>query len=425
MPDQRHTNAGPAWARERMVTMKRSLTTVAASLLALVMATPALADDHAATQGISCDTVAPPWRAPALLDPSEASAVEIGCAVAQWQLRANNDLRYIDFQYPESSYSRGWVKATFFIGLDHFAATVGDENYFARLHQLSHDFGTELGDRPWHGDDQAITAVYAAVALREGKPAMVRKSADQFDYVLEQNYTNSLEFVRPAPEGMEGACQKRWCWADAIFMAPPSWALVSQVTGDPKYADYAAKETRAIIEYLQDPETGLLFRDSRYFDRRTPNGKPVIWSRGNGWVYAGLARFIDALPEDHPEMPLMKQTYLTLSDTLVSIQREDGYWPTSLLDPDYLTNPESSGTAFFGFGLAWGLNNGMLEGEKYEQARDKAWDAIRASVTADGKVGWVQQIGKDPQSTTAESSQLYAVGGTLLFAAEMAKAESE
>lgn len=119
----------------------------------------------------------------------------------------------------------------------------------------------------------------------------------------------------------------------------------------------------------------------------------------------------------------MRKTFLTLADQLVSIQREDGYWPTSLMDPEYLTNPETSGTAFFGFGLAWGLNNGLLQGEKYEAARNKAWDAIRAAVTEDGKVGWVQQIGKDPQKTTRESSQLYAVGGTLLFAAEMIEAE--
>lgn len=407
--------------------MKRSvLSALAASGVLLGSASAAQADDHtgigtgeAAQPPMSCDAVTPNWRAPALLNPSEASALDIGCAVAQWQLRANNDLRYIEYQYPQTSYSRGWVKAAFYIGLDHFAAEIADPGLLARLRQLSNDFGTELGDRPWHGDDQAIAAVYGAVALRDGTPELMKKSADQFDYIIDQNYTVSLEFTPPTQEGKEGDCQKRWCWADAIFMAPPAWALATRVTGDPKYADYAASETRAVIEYLQDPKTGLLFRDSRYFDAKTPNGKPVFWSRGNGWVFAGLARFIDALPEDHPELPLMRETFLTIADQLVSIQREDGYWPTSLMDPEYLTNPESSGTAFFGFGFAWGLNNGLLEGEKYENARDKAWDAIRAAVTEEGKVGWVQQIGKDPQATTRESSQLYAAGGTLLFAAEM------
>ncbi len=399
---------------------------LAASTLLFGMGTAAVAGDnsengstHTSKPSTGCDTVIPGWRAPALNNPSDASALEIGCAVAAWQLRANNDLRYIEYQFPQTSYSRGWVKAAFYIGLDHFAAEINDPGLLARLRQLSNDFGAELGDRPWHGDDQAIAAVYGAVALRDGTPELMKKSTTQFDHIIEQNYTMSLEFTPPTQEGKEGDCQKRWCWADAIFMAPPAWALATRVTGDPKYADYAASETRDVIEYLQDPETGLLFRDSRYFDAKTPNGKPVFWSRGNGWVFAGLARFIDALPENHPELPLMRETFLTLADQLISIQREDGYWPTSLMDPEYLTNPETSGTAFFGFGLAWGLNNGLLEGEKYERARDKAWDAIRLAVTEEGKVGWVQQIGKDPQATTRDSSQLYAVGGTLLFASEM------
>ncbi len=145
----------------------------------------------------------------------------------------------------------------------------------------------------------------------------------------------------------------------------------------------------------------------------------MFWSRGNGWVFAGLARFIEALPADHPERPLFVQTFRTLADQLVTLQRPDGYWPTSLMDAELVTNPETSGTGFFGFGFAWGLNNGVLEGDKYTAARDKAWDAMRRAVTPDGKLGWVQQIGKDPQKTDSESSQLYGVGGMLLFSSEM------
>lgn len=411
--------------------MKKALLTgLAAGALMFTPSGAAHADGHMGDHGADmahanqgCGTIVPAWRMPALEQPTQASAAEIGCAVAAWQLAAKEDMAYLGQKIPESSYGRGWVKAAFYIGLDHFAATMGDENLLTRVRQYAYENGTELGDRPWHGDDQAVAAVYGAIALRDENPALMDKSIEVFDHILAQNYTGSLEFNEPTEPGKEGDCQKRWCWADAIFMAPPSWALATQISGDPRYADYAASETRDVIEYLQDPETGLLFRDSRYFELRTPNDKPVFWSRGNGWVFAGLARFIDTLPEDHPEMPLMRETYKTLADQLVSIQREDGYWPTSLMDAEYLTNPETSGTAFFGFGLAWGLNNGTLEGEKYEMARDKAWDAMRLATTTSGKVGWVQQIGKDPQSTERETSQLYATGGMLLFAAEMLAVE--
>ncbi|WP_296721587.1 glycoside hydrolase family 88 protein [Erythrobacter sp.] len=360
-----------------------------------------------------------------LASPGKASAREIGCAVAAWQLSANDNLYYLDFKVPESSYGRGWIKATFYIGLERYAAKVGDKRLMAHVRQFALENGFELGERTWHGDDQAVAAVYAALALRDENPTVMKKTTQVFDEIIARNYTNSLEFKEPADGHTEGACQRRWCWADAIFMAPPSWALASKVSGDPRYADYAAKETRAVVEYLQDPETGLLFRDSRYFDARTSNGKKVFWSRGNGWVFAGLARFIEALPEDHPERPLLMKTFRTMADRLITLQRPDGYWPTSLMDAELVTNPETSGTGFFGFGLAWGLNNGVLEGEKYVTARDRSWDAMRAAVGNDGKLGWVQQVGKDPQKTDSASSQLYGVGGMLLFAAEMLETKAE
>lgn len=396
----------------------------AAAPLALTMATLPLqaAADHGeghAGASAPCASIIPSDAASALEVPTKASALEIGCAVANWQLKANNDLGYIDGKFPQSSYNRGWVKATFFVGLDRFAEATNDKQLLGRVRQYAYDSGLELGEREWHGDDQTVAAVYASVALRDKTPEAMSRSMAEFDHIIDQNYTMSLEFIEPEDGHTEGTCQRRWCWADAIFMAPPAWALTTKVSGDAKYLDYAAKETRAVIEYLQDPKTGLLFRDSRYFELKTPSGKPVFWSRGNGWVFAGLARFIEAMPDNHPDRALMISTFKTLADSLVSIQREDGYWPTSLMDPEYLTNPETSGTAFFGFGLAWGLNNGFLKGEKYETARDKAWDAMRGSISDSGKVGWVQQIGKDPQLTDKDSTQLYAVGGTLLFAAEM------
>ena len=408
------------------MTIRRALALplLALPLLALTLASASNAADHGSHSANGagarqCPEAGITAATQALEDPATASAMEVGCALAAWQLAAKEDMRYVDFRVPESSYGRGWIKAAFYIGLERYAARLGDDGLMTRVRQYAMENGYELGDRTWHGDDQAVVAVYAALALQDENPGTLRKSTRVFDEIIAQNYTNSLEFIEPADGHTEGTCQRRWCWADAIFMAPPSWALASKVTGDPRYADYAARETRAVIEYLQDPESGLLFRDSRYFDQRTANDRKVFWSRGNGWVFAGLARFIEALPADHPERPLFVQTFRTLADQLVTLQRPDGYWPTSLMDAELVTNPETSGTGFFGFGFAWGLNNGVLEGDKYTAARDKAWDAMRRAVTPDGKLGWVQQIGKDPQKTDSESSQLYGVGGMLLFSSEM------
>lgn len=359
------------------------------------------------------------------LSPVMTDAASYGKAAAEWQLSTIDDLSYLPNKIPQSSYNRGWVKGAFYIGLERFAEKTGNQKYLELLLNESYENGFELGHRYWHGDDQIFGTIYAGAIERGADAELLHPSLEKMDKIINERSRVSLEFVVPGPgqKGAEGTCQTRWCWADAIFMAPPAWAAVSNVTGNPKYRQYAIEETDATIDYLYDPDTHLFFRDSRYFKRKTKNGKGVFWSRGNGWVYAGLARFMEELPVAHPARAKYESVFIEMTDALISRQREDGYWPTSLDDPALFTNPETSGTAFFGFGLAWGINQGILKGDKYVEARDKAWVAMKDAVQPDGMVGWVQQIGKDPQLTVKDSSQLYGVGGFLLMASEMIEAE--
>ena len=350
-----------------------------------------------------------------------ATPQSYGQAVAKWQLAAMEDLSYLSTFRPDSDYTRGWIKASFFIGLERFAEKTQNQNLLGPLEQVSRDNRFELGRQVWHADDQAIGATYAGVARRLDTAKLLGPVQREFDDILAARPSHGLEFVEGSVS--EGGCQRRLCWADAIFMGPPSWALVSNVTGEPKYRDYAIEETKATIDYLMDPETNLFFRDSRYFDKKTINGKKVFWSRGNGWVFAGLARFIEALPANHPERDYFVETFQKMAAALVDRQRPDGYWPTSLDDNALFPNPETSGTGFFGFGLAWGVNNGVLSDPKYSMATLKAWTAMTAAVDETGRLGWVQQVGKDPKSTTANSSQLYGAGAFLLMASEMIEFE--
>jgi len=154
-----------------------------------------------------------------------------------------------------------------------------------------------------------------------------------------------------------------------------------------------------------------------------------------GTIYAGVIERDASVPVEQLRPTLEKMDHILedararyealfveMTDALISRQREDGYWPTSLDDAALFKNPETSGTAFFGFGLAWGINQGLLTDDKYIDARDKAWAAMKDAVQPNGMVGWVQQIGKDPQLTIKDSSQLYGVGGFLLMASEMIEA---
>ena len=344
-----------------------------------------------------------------------------GQAVAKWQLAAMEDLSYLSTFRSDSDYTRGWIKASFYIGLERFAETTQNQDLLGALEQVSRDNRFELGRQVWHADDQAIGAIYAGVTRRLDAAKLLGPVRREFDDILANRPSHGLEFVEGSVS--EGGCQRRLCWADAIFMGPPSWALVSNVTEEPKYRDYAIEETKATIDYLMDPETHLFFRDSRYFDKKTINGKKVFWSRGNGWVFAGLARLIEALPVDHPERDYFVETFQKMAAELIDRQRADGYWPTSLDDDALFPNPETSGTGFFGFGLVWGVNNGLLPEPEYRAATDLAWTAMTAAVEDNGKLGWVQQVGKDPKSTTPTSSQLYGAGAFLLMASEMIEYE--
>jgi hypothetical protein len=236
----------------------------------------------------------------------------------------------------------------------------------------------------------------------------------RFDAIATAAPKNPLNFSDAPHPGMEDACELRWCWADALFMGPPAWAELSRATGDPKYLAYADGEYWATVAYLFDEKEYLFARDSRFFTRRGPHGEKTFWSRGNGWVYAGLARMLQFLPPDHPSRPRYEALFRKMSERLVALQKPDGYWPVSLVAPPQGTPPETSGTGFFAFGLAYGVKSGLLPEPRFRAAAMRGWAALKAAVQADGKLGWVQPIGAAPDAVSADDTQLYGVGAFLL-----------
>lgn len=202
-------------------------------------------------------------------------------------------------------------------------------------------------------------------------------------------------------------------------MAPPAWAMLSNATNDPIYREHAVREYFSTKEYRYDEEEHLFYRDSRFFDQRTPYGTKVFWSRGNGWVFAGLPLLLEALPPDHPARPDLFRLYREMAAKLRSLQGPDGFWSPSLLDVAHEPRPETSGTAFITFGLAWGINNDVIAGDDYAAAALNGWQALAGAVKEDGRLGWVQQVGNAPDEVRATDTQLYGSGGFLLAASEM------
>ena len=112
-----------------------------------------------------------------------------------------------------------------------------------------------------------------------------------------------------------------------------------------------------------------------------------------------------------------------MSKTIAGLQHDNGFWRVSLLATELYDSPETSGTGFMTYGLAWGVNNGHLDDATYGPVVRKGWSALVSAVGDDGKLGWVQPIGAAPDSVYATDSQLYGVGAFLLTASQMMQAE--
>ena len=348
-------------------------------------------------------------------------AIQVGSQVADWQLSHMSNFDYV----PENAFRRDteaprdWIQAAFFIGLTQFAEVANKPAYSRAVMEHGQKEQWGFDDRPRHADSDAIGGVWVWAAARTKDSSKLAPTRARFDAVLANPSRVSLEFI-PKPKGAgEPDCQVRWCWSDALFMAPPVWIALSKTTGDNRYLAHADAEFWATTDYLYDAQDHLYFRDSRFIAQRDAGGRKIFWSRGNGWVFAGLVRILEQLPANHPSRARYETLFKQMADKIVSMQGAAGYWPVSLLEPQQ--TPETSGTGFFVYGLAWGINQGLLSGKQYSAAVERGWHALVAAVQPDGKLGWVQRVGAAPDQVSANDTQLYGAGAFLLAASEMAK----
>lgn len=355
----------------------------------------------------------------------QSTAMRIGKSAANWQIAQLGNLNYIPESHrAKSENAKFWIQASFYIGLTRWIDATNDKQLASFVKEVAEEEHYELIlERPYHADDHAIAQTYLWLAEHADIKEAYKPTKEVFDMILSKPPQVGLNMgdseSSTGKYHLEGNCQLRWCWADALFMAPRAWAQMTKVTGDPKYLEYGDKEFWAAADYLFSDEYGLFFRDSRYFDAKSDNGEPVFWGRGNGWVFAAIPMIIEELPEGHPSRARYIELYKKHADGLMALQKEDGYWPASLMDPDKVKTPEVSGTGFITFGLAWGVNNGILNDQRSKDIVEKGWSAITQAVTDDGRVHWVQHVGKSPDPVKESDSQLYGTGAVLLAASEM------
>lgn len=216
-----------------------------------------------------------------------------------------------------------------------------------------------------------------------------------------------------------------WWWVDGLYMVMPVMTKLYNITGNTLYLDKMNEYFMYSKKIMYDKETKLFYRDARfvYPGHKTINGKKDFWARGDGWLFAGLAKVLQDLPKNSKYRKVFLKQYKDMAKTLVKTQQPDGYWTRSILDPDFAPGPETSGTAFFTYGFLWGINNGILCEYKYKKTALKGWNYLTSfALQPSGKIGYIQPIGEKAipgQIVNADSSFNFGVGAFLLAASEM------
>jgi unsaturated rhamnogalacturonyl hydrolase len=337
-------------------------------------------------------------------DISPKPVLDVMQHVADWQL-ANPG-------HPEMT---GWIQAAGEAGMMALAGISGDTKYRDAMLAMAETNGWQLGGRMYHADDQCVGQTYAELYFLYRDPKMIAPLRERYDSILAKSSdAPSLDFTQPDKKALE-----QWSWCDSLFMAPPAWARLSAATGDPKYLDFAVQNFWRTADYLYDKDEHLFFRDSTYFKKTEANGKKVFWARGNGWVMGGIVRILQYLPANHPDRPRFEQLFKDMADKILACQQPDGLWRVSMLDPDSYPLKETSGSGFFTYAFAWGVNQGLLDRAKFEPAIHKAWTAMVGCVDGEGKLTHVQPVGSDPRKFADDSTAPYGVGAFLLAGTEI------
>lgn len=235
--------------------------------------------------------------------------------------------------------------------------------------------------------------------------------------------------VARAIEVMSHECSmednKFWWWADALYMVMPVMTKMYLLTGEVKYLDKLHENFLWSDSLMWDKEAQLYYRDGKYIWPKVTtacDGGKSFWARGDGWVLAGLAKVLADMPRDYQHRHIFVQRFQQLAEGVARCQQPGGYWSRSMLCEDDAPGPETSGTAFFCYGLLWGVNHGYLDKAQYAPVIEKAWNYLSTkALQADGSIGYVQPIGEKPDPTKivdARSQAPFGTGAWLLAACE-------
>ena len=310
-----------------------------------------------------------------------------------------------------------WTRAVYYEGLMALYQINPDKEYYDYAVQWGekHKWGLRNGVKTRDADDQAAGQTYIDLYKIDPKPERIKDIKTAIDVMIKSGKVND------------------WTWIDALQMGMPVFAKLGVLTKDDTYYEYMYKmymHTKNVEGGgLYNAKDGLWWRDKDFVPPyKEPNGKDCYWSRGNGWVVAALVRVLEIMPENAPHRAEYLKTYHEMIKALVPLQRTDGFWNVSLEDPTNYGGKETSGTALFAYGMAWGVNKGILDKKVYLPIITKAWNAIsKDAVQKSGFIGYMQGTGKEPKDgqpvtyTSMPDFEDYGLGCYLLAGTEVYK----
>ncbi len=317
--------------------------------------------------------------------------------VGNWQLDTS-----------EKYFNRDWTFAALYAGYMTASRILPDARFRSAMLRMGNKFDWQLQVMPPEDDDpadfHAVGQTYLDLYRIYRQKKMMTPTKE------------TLDAQKKVPD-VPG--KPVWWWCDAMFMGPPTWARLYQATGNRAYLDYMDREFWITNKLLYRPQEKLYSRDATFLNTRSANGQLLFWSRGNGWVMAGIARTLDAMPTDYPSRPRYVALFKEMASRIATLQGEDGLWRTDLLDPVAYPSPEVSGSAFYVYALAWGINRGILDRPTYLPVVKKGWQGLLAHVYQDGRLGSIQAVGAAPEVVPPTSSYVYGVGAFLLAGSEL------
>jgi rhamnogalacturonyl hydrolase YesR len=313
--------------------------------------------------------------------------------VADWQLSR-----------AEPGFNQDWTFATLYAGFMAVPDAAGGAKYRDVMLRAGNKFHWQPGPRLGHADDAAVGQMYLDLYLRTHDSEMLAPIRSNTDQVMQ------------LPDNKE---KPLWWWCDALFMEPPVLVKLYQATGDRKYLEFMDRQWWITSGLLYNSHDHLFSRDKTFLQSHEANGEGLYWSRGNGWVMAGLVRVLSVLPAGDPMRANYIEQFRQMSAKIASIQGADGLWRPGLLNAAAYKLPEVSGSAFYTYALAYGVNSGILDRKEYLPVVEKAWAGLLMHIYADGRLGCVQPVGAAPGDYAPTASYVFGTGAFLLAGSEV------